>query len=275
MTLNGLASLMPPAEKTNSFWLTRFQALSRGDEGEESYRLFYIGAESVGGGPLTFFAGSGTSNNNAVPGNGCTNTTPENCKIVQYPNEVVLLPGAGSISGNVITIDVPLQGGFGPGRPILGSTNYNVTALSGGRNNSSTDIHADLDATKAFDFPLRKSSEPPVGPCMVTGGGEIAGTGGDARFSLNAHADLKGKVDYRDDGAMINFRSTKLNKVDCSGSSARIEGEGVNNGLGGTFIVDVVDNGEAGTSDRFSITIVPPNYMKSGTLIRGNIQIHK
>ncbi|HUS11719.1 MAG TPA: hypothetical protein VMZ30_14730, partial [Pyrinomonadaceae bacterium] len=126
MTLNNLMTLLPPTGKTSSFWFTRFQALSRGDEGEESYRIFYVGAESVGGGAPTFFAGSGSSNNNGVPGSGCTNTTPENCKVLQYPNEVVLLPGAGSIVGNVITIDVPLQGGFGPGRPIQGSALYNV-----------------------------------------------------------------------------------------------------------------------------------------------------
>lgn len=272
MTLNNLAFLTPPAGKTNSLWLTRFQALSRGDEGEESYRIFYLGAESVAGGPPAFFAGSGTSNNNGVPGTGCTNTTPENCKIVQYPNEVA---ATGSISGNVMTIDVPLQGGFGPGRPILGTTIYNVTALSAGRNNSVTDVYADLDATRAFDFPITNRLPPPAGACHVSGGGAIPGTAGsEGKFTINAHADLKGKVDYRDDGAAVNFRSTKLNKVDCSGSSARIEGEGTNNGVAATFIVDVVDNGEAGTTDTFSIRIVPPGYMKSGTLTRGNIQVH-
>ncbi|HUS11765.1 MAG TPA: post-COAP-1 domain-containing protein, partial [Pyrinomonadaceae bacterium] len=148
------------------------------------------------------------------------------------------------------------------------------TALSGGRNNAVTDIYADLDSTRAFDYPLRKVAEPPAGPCHVTGGGAIAGTGTDAMFTVNAHADLKGKLDYRE-GAAINFRSTKLNKVECSGTSARIEGEGVNNGVSGTFIVDVVDNGEPGTNDTFSISIVPPGYAKSGKLIRGNIQVHK
>jgi hypothetical protein len=272
MTLSSLASLAPPPGKANSLWLTRFQALSRGDEGEESYRIFYVGAESVGGGAPTFFAGSGDSNNNGVPGDGCVNTTPENCKVVEYPNEVA---ATGSISGNVITIDVQLDGGFGPGRPILENTLRNVTALSAGRNNSSTDIYADIDATRAFDFPITTSPPPPPSACHVSGGGAIQGTAGaEGRFGVDAHGDLKGKVDYRDNGAAVNLRSTKLDKVDCSGTAAHIEGEGVNNGTAVTFVVDVADNGESGTTDTFSIRIVPPGYTKSGTLIRGNIQVH-
>jgi hypothetical protein len=219
-----------------------------------------------------FFAGSGDSNNNGVPGDGCTNTTPENCKIVQYPTEVA---ASGSISGNVITIDVPVQGGFGPGRPILGNTLHNVTALSAGRNNSSTDVYADLDATKAFDFALGRVTPPPAG-CHVSGGGAIPGTGtAEGRFALNVLPGPKGKVDYRDDGAGVSFRSTKLNEVECSGRSARIEGDGVRNGTAVTFIVEVVDNGEPGTSDIFSISLSgTPPYSKLGTLTRGNIQIH-
>jgi hypothetical protein len=273
MTVNNLALPMPPGGKTSSLWLTRFQALSRGDEGEESYRIFYVGAERVGPGqPNMFFAGSGTSNNNGVPGTGCTNTTPENCKIVQYPNDVA---ASGSVSGNVITIDVPVQGGFGAGRPILGTTLHNVTALSAGRNNSVTDVYADLDATSAFDFPLTPQQPPPTGACHVSGGGAIAGTAGsEGKFTLNAHADLKGKISYRDDGAGVNFRSTRLTDVECTGTSARIEGEGTNNGTPVTFIVGAIDNGESGTTDVFSITL-SSGYSRGGTLTRGNIQVHE
>ena len=79
MTVAGNPALAtPPTGKTSSLWLTRFQALSQGDEGEEAYRLFYVGAEKPASGPTTFFAGSGNSNNNGVPGDGCVNTTPEN-----------------------------------------------------------------------------------------------------------------------------------------------------------------------------------------------------
>ena len=44
MTVADLAGLLPPPGKTNAVWLTRFQALSVGDFGEEAYRIFYVGA---------------------------------------------------------------------------------------------------------------------------------------------------------------------------------------------------------------------------------------
>lgn len=275
MTLDDLALPTPPAGKANSLWLTRFQALSSGDEGEESYRIFYVGAERAGPGqPTTFFAGSGNSNNNGVPGDGCVNTTPENCKIVQYPAEMA---AKGSVSGNVITIDVPLQGGFGPGRPILSDTLYNVTALSAGRT-AGDPIYADLDATRAFDFKLGEVKKPTPTGCKVTGGGAIAGTaaGSEAPFSINALPGPKGKVNYRDDGAGVSFRSTKIHKVDCSGTAARVEGEGVNRGGAVSFIVDVVDNGEPGTTDTFAISFSGTSTYSRGPLplSRGNIQVH-
>jgi len=274
MTLSSLASTLPPPGEANALWLARFQALSKGDEGEEAYRIFYVSAESVAGGPPTFFAGSGDSNNNGVPGDGCVNTTPENCKIVQYPSEVA---ATGGVFGNTIRIDVPLQGGFGLGRPILGDTLYNVTALSAGRT-PGVPVHADVDATRAIDFKLAKVKVPPPGGCKVTGGGAIAGTapGSEAPFSINAQPGPKGKVNYRDDGAGVNFRSTKINEIDCSGTAARIEGEGVNSGGAVSFIVDVVDNGEAGTTDTFAIRFSGTSTYSRGPLPleRGNIQVH-
>lgn len=149
---------IPPPGKEAALWLTRFQALSIGDglppEGpEEAFRIFYLGAESVGGGPLTFFAGSGESAQEAAPGNGCTTTTPENCKVVQYPSE---FQAEGKVEGKTITIDVRLPFGFGPDRPVKGSTLYSVTGLTAGRNNDATDVYADVDATPAFDVDLAR-----------------------------------------------------------------------------------------------------------------------
>jgi hypothetical protein len=271
--------LMPPGETSNVWW-TRFQALSLGDEGEESYRIFYVGAESVGGmATPTFFAGSGRSANNAVPGNGCTTTTPENCKIVQYPSEVVVTTG--NVSANVITIDVPLQGGFGANRPIFGNTLYNVTALSAGRGNAGaeiSDIYADVDATKSFDFAAAGQPPPPPPPeagCKITGGGAITTTSGEGSFSLNPHANLKGKVQYRD-GAAADFRSTRLTSVSCNqqAHSGTVEGEGVDNGQPVTFTVEVIDNGEPGKTDVFNIEL-SNGYVAGGMLTRGNIQVHK
>jgi hypothetical protein len=275
MTLSGNpAAAAPPGGKTNGLWLTRFQALSVGDEGEESYRIFYIGAEKPAIGSTTFFAGSGKSAEEGVPGNGCLVTTSENCKVLQYPAEQ---SATGTISSNTIRIDVPVQGGFGPNRPVLGGSLFNVTALSAGRNSTPYDVYADLDATKSFDYPLSGGGQqpppPPENGCKITGGGTIAtGVGTEGRFSLNAHVNLNGKVQYRD-GAAADFRSTRLTAVGCTGSSATINGEGTNHGHSVTFTVRVVDNGESGSSDVFTISL-SDNYSRSGTLTSGNVQVH-
>jgi hypothetical protein len=277
MTLDGNPALAaPPAGKANGLWLTRFQALSVGDEGEEAYRIFYVGAEKPAFGSTTFFAGSGKSAEDAVAGNGCLVTTPENCKVLQYPAEQT---ATGTIVGNTIQIDVPIQGGFGANRPIFGGTLFNVTALSAGRNSTPYDIYADIDATKSFDYRVSGAGPPPPPPpetgCKVTGGGSIAtGPGTEGRFSLNAHVNLKGKVDYRD-GAAADFRSTLLTEVTCNTNahSATIRGEGTSNGHMVTFTVDVIDNGEAGSSDVFSISL-SDSYTRSGTLTSGNVQVH-
>jgi hypothetical protein len=140
MSLASLASLAPPAGKTNAFWLTRFQALSVGDSGEEAYRIFYVGAQSTAGTTPTFFAGSTT----------CTDTTPNTCKVVNYP---VAQQVTGHVCGNTLVADVPLSA-FG--RPIQGALLYNVTGFSGGRN-TDDDIYADVDFTRSFDYVLGSS----------------------------------------------------------------------------------------------------------------------
>jgi hypothetical protein len=130
-------SMLPPG-KAKAVWLTRFQALSVGDSGEEAYRIFYVGAESIGGLAPQFFAGSTT----------CTDTTPGNCKVVNYPPTMAV---QGRLCGNTISIDVP-RNGFGVGIPV-GSKLYNVTAFTFGRNDPA-DLYADVDASRAFDFAL-------------------------------------------------------------------------------------------------------------------------
>jgi hypothetical protein len=137
MSLASLSSLSPPLGKTNAFWLTRFQALSTGDSGEEAYRIFYVGAQSTAGLAPTFFAGTTT----------CTDSTPQNCKVVNYPVGQTV---PGKICGNTIVIDAPLSAFGGP---VDGPLLYNVTALSGGRN-ADDDLYADVDATPSFDYVL-------------------------------------------------------------------------------------------------------------------------
>jgi hypothetical protein len=268
MTVANLASRTPPPGKTNGVWLTRFQALSVGDGGEEAYRIFYVGAESAAGGVPTFFAGSGASAQGNVPGNGCVTTTPENCKIVEYPREV---SASGSISGNTITIDVPLQDGFGANRPIVGDQLFSVTGLTAGRSND-TDVYADVDATRAFDFRLG-SVEPPVvdSPCKINGGGQITGaSGGDATFSISLQPKETGKVDYRD-GSAAKFHSTRITGVTCdpSAGTATIEGTGVDKKAQVTFTVRLTDGG---ATDEFAIEL-SSGYSASGQVSGGDIKV--
>jgi hypothetical protein len=156
MTVDNLSSMLPPPGKTSAFWITRFQALSKNDAGTgEAYRIFYVGAESVGGAPPIFFAGSPNLTGAPV---GCNGTTPGTCKVVQYPAEITSLTGpvTGTVSGNTFCVDLPLNA-FGANRPI-GDTLYNVTAFSGGRNNAAEDIYTEGDSTPSFNFALGTTS---------------------------------------------------------------------------------------------------------------------
>ena len=80
-------------------------------------------------------------------------STPGSCKIELYPAEVA---AKGSVS-DTITVDVPLQRGFGANRPIPGPLLYSVTGFTFGRDGDADLIYADVDATHAFDFTLARS----------------------------------------------------------------------------------------------------------------------
>jgi hypothetical protein len=177
------------------------------------------------------------------------------------------------VSGNTITIDVPVQGGFGADRPINGPTLFSVTAFSGGRSNSTTDIYSDLDSTRSFDYLLGSSIIPPApsGKRSVTGGGAIAGTAGDASFALNPDQTLHGKVNYVDNGAGVNFRSTRITSLtfDDATHRATVKGNGVVGNQQVTFTATVTD----ASVDTFGIE-VSTGYKRGGPLTRGNVTIH-
>ena len=77
-------------------------------------------------------------------------TTPGNCKLLQYPAKV---SANGGVSGNTITITVPLATGFGV--PVHGTTLYNASAFTFGRDDATVDLYADVDATAPFDVTVR------------------------------------------------------------------------------------------------------------------------
>src|SRR5881409_101842 len=206
LKLQSLASLLPPAGSTGLLWLVRWQFLSTGDAGEESYRIFYLGANSTAGRTPVFFAGTGTSaapGTGIPPGNGCVTTTPQNCKIIKYPSEI-LETGTTNSSTGTITRTAPLSD---LGSPFTGDTLFSVTALTFAYTNANP-ILTDGDAARAFDYVLGKTALPsncPLGTaCKVTGGGYIFVDAQQDRgsFSLEVKVDttarIHGKAAYRD-----------------------------------------------------------------------------
>ena len=70
--------------------------------------------------------------------------------MLQYP----ATPAAsGTVAGNTISITVPLATGFGV--PVHGTTLYNASAFTFGRDDATADLYADVDATAPFDVPVR------------------------------------------------------------------------------------------------------------------------
>jgi hypothetical protein len=276
-----LSSLLPPAGSNGLAWLTRWQFLTTGDGGEESYRIFYVGANSTAGQTPTFFAGTGTSatpTTGAFPGDGCVTTTPQNCKIIKYPNEKVETGTINTLTG-IITITTPLTD---IGSPITGDELFSVTALTFGWVTHEP-ILQDADATVSFDYILSQTTTPsncPIGTsCKVTGGGYIFTDSQQdhGSFSIEMTVDqsgrITGKIAYQDHGTGLDFRTALITSVFFVGTTVTIQGTGTANGTTTSFQITVQDNGDPGSGqDTFSIQLT--GYSKSGALQGGAIEIH-
>jgi hypothetical protein len=281
LLLAKLGSLSPPAGSNGMIWLTRWQFLSTGDGGEESYRIFYVGANSTAGQTPTFFAGTGTSaapTTGIPPGDGCITTTPQNCKIIVYPNEKAET-GKIDKSAGTITITVPLSD---IGSPITGDTLFSVTVLTFGYVTGDP-ILRDADTTRAFDYVLGQASLPsncPLGTtCKVTGGGYIFVDKQQDHgiFSIEVTADpsgrINGKVAYQDQATGLDFRTALITSAFFNGNTVTIQGIGTANGTTTNFQITVQDIGDPGSGpDTFSIQIT--GYSKSGVVQGGSIEIH-
>jgi len=278
LQLASLASLLPPAGSDGLIWLTRWQFLSTGDGGEESYRIFYVGANSTAGLNPTFFAGTGTSATpTGIPGDGCVTTTPQNCKIIVHPNEKVET-GTINPSTGIITITAAL-GDIGV--PVRGDTLFSVTALTFGYVTHDP-ILRDADATRAFDYVVGQTSPPtncPAGTtCKLTGGGYIFvdQQQNHGSFSIQVTVDpsgrIKGKAAYQDHASGLDFRTALITSAFFNGNTVTIQGTGTANGTTTNFQITVQDNDPSG-QDMFSIQL-GTGYSKSGPLQGGTIEIH-
>jgi hypothetical protein len=281
LQLASLASLLPPTGSNGLLWLTRWQFNTTGDGGEESYRIFYMGANSTAGQTPTFFAGTGTSaapTTGIPPGDGCVTTTPQNCKIIVYPNEKVETGTINALTG-IITITAPLAD---IGSPIVGDTLFSVTALTFGYI-SHNPILQDADATRAFDYVLGQTTMPTNCPqgtkCKVTGGGFIFvdQQQNHGSFSIEVTVDqsgrIKGKVGYQDHATGLDFRTALITSALFTSTTVTIQGIGTANGTTTNFQITVQDNDSSPTQDTFSIQL-GTGYSKSGVLQGGTIEIH-
>ena len=114
--------------------------------------------------------------------------------------------------------------------------------------------------------------------CKVTQGGWILTSAGDrANFGGNAHVPPKGHENYVDHGTGMHVSSIDILSVVCSedGTMASIFGTATIDGAGSfVFRIDVVDNGEPGTNDRYRLRL-SNGYDSGNQLLQGgNVQIH-
>jgi hypothetical protein len=222
----------------------------------------------------------------------CATTGPVTTeKCIVYPGGTPVQGDANQTTGT-IRISVPrfllraLGGPTGAGqRPsevpaTVGSRFYDATAFSLGNTVSPLqDVQSflyPLDNSPSMDF-LLPGGKPGVGiaGCKVSGGGSILAGTGEGKFTLDVHADKRGKVDYRASGDGVDFRSTVITSVECPDAThATIKGNGFDGDHAVTFTVNVFDGGEKSSADTFAISL-SSGYNRGGTLIRGNVQVHK
>jgi hypothetical protein len=112
----------------------------------------------------------------------------------------------------------------------------------------------------------------------ITGGGSISVAGDIGTFGFTvqrttANAPIQGDLQYVNHATKAKFHSVSITSFSISDTTATFAGTCVNNGAPCTFTVNVIDNGEPGNADAFSISISGASA-EGGTLRSGNIQIH-
>jgi serine protease AprX len=152
-----------------------------------------------------------------------------------------------------------------------------VTATSGSASGSATVQWIGLPTVPVVPPP------PANTPGRASGGGHISNPskktfGFFAEYTAQSSAP-GGEMTF-DDKAGTKVKATGLGSfVITSGNKATVNGDASVNGAGGyKFTLEVVDNGEPGSSDTFKLTLTNPanpawSYETTGTLSGGNIQV--
>lgn len=157
---------------------------------------------------------------------------------------------------------------------ITMTSDANVSGRIIALNGAVTMINNDISACGSSDGELIPNPK----PCsdFVTGGGWI---GDKATFGVSGgikNGNFRGQLSYDDHANNVKVKSTSVTAYILLDSVTRqIEGAAKVNGKGSfTYKVIVVDNGEPGSNDSFSIEL-SNGYKASGVLVGGNIQLHK
>jgi len=135
--------------------------------------------------------------------------------------------------------------------------------------------------TLAESFTASAGCVPCSCPGKVTGGGQIpkvCAPEGKASFGFiivyyAGDPAPKGELQYIDHESGMKVHGHDMIYLKVSADKKKAEFSGIDKYSGHTFKVYVEDNGEPGKKDVFKIAI--DGYSAGGTLLHGNIQIHK
>ncbi len=240
-------------------------------QGDRSRSEASVAALAVTAGGNTVGAGFLMANATAVcgPGGASASGNSELAELVingqqvvvtGAPNQTVMLPGGGKVIINEQTSN-------GPGDITVNALHVVVPGVA---DVIIASAHADITC-----------AAPPlcIGSDFVTGGGWILSPSG-ARANFAVAGGIKndalwGHLHYIDHGAGPKVKGTGVTAYMVTGPATRhIEGTADIDGMPGTYMVDVADNGEPGrNTDTFTLTL-STGYSASGLLNGGNIQLH-
>ena len=137
-------------------------------------------------------------------------------------------------------------------------------------------------AANSFDESFDRSNGvvPVAGTGKVTGGGWILGpTLGRVSFgfeAMNNPNGLHATCTVIDHATKAHIKCTSIDSLVVIGTHATFTGQATIDGTSARYRIDVDDNGEPGTADTFAIQLSGGStYAAGGTLMGGNIQIHK
>jgi hypothetical protein len=250
MSVGSTAALAPPPGSTTGIWLTRFQILSRGGAGEATYRSLYAAAITAGGQSLRFAAGEIACAEDCRPAS------------VQVPS--------GRVEGNAIVVDVNLVA-LSRTVPLEGDLLYNVSGFTFGGDHAGNPSLL-VDSLAPFDYRLDQRIGPTTGRGRrITLHGTIpAGAGRRASVAIAVRTNRTGTIAYRDSGARVVFRATRIARVTVRRGTITIAGMGLNAARPVSFVATLVDRRTA--RDSFGIRL-STGYRRAGRLLTGSVRI--